>query len=74
MKVVEFNGGTSFENSEINMILLDKIKQHERVIEYLVQMQFNNIDRSKPREFLPATLNSEQMQETLNQKLINIYP
>jgi len=65
LKIVEFNGGTSFENSEVNIILLDKIQEHERVVQFLVEMQLNNIERSKPREFLRAILDTETLQKVL---------
>lgn len=69
LKVVEFNGGSTFENSEINIILLDKIKHHDKVINYLIQMQLNAIDRFKPREFLRPSLDTETIQQVLSKKL-----
>lgn len=74
LKVVEFNGWANYENPEINIILLDKINRHEFVLEYLIQMQHNNIERSKPREFLSANLITENLRHVLDKKLISQYP
>jgi hypothetical protein len=54
--------------------LLDKINEHERVVNYLVEMQLNNLERSKPRDVLRAVLDTETLQKCLNKKLIEQYP
>ena len=52
---------------------MDKIKHHEKVVNYLVQMQMNSIDKSKPREFLRTTLDSDTINQTISKKLTQIY-
>lgn len=67
--IVELNGGSTYENSNTNVILLDKIRDCERVVTYLVKMQLNNIERSKPREFLKPTLEQHALQQAISKQL-----
>jgi hypothetical protein len=53
---VEFNDSDSFENCENNVLLLDKINENERVVKYFIKIQYENLNISKPREFLRASL------------------
>lgn len=76
LKIVELNGGSSLtiENSSVNIILLDKILQHEQVMQYLIAMQLANINRSKPRQFLGATLDPDTLQMAVSKGFSDQYP
>lgn len=43
-------------------------------MEYLVQMQLNNIERAKPREFLKPVLDKKSLSDMLERKLMQHYP
>ena len=73
-RIVELNGWENFENPHINIILLDKINRHADVLDYFVHVQLQHIEKSKPREFLTANLNTEGLQQVLNKQLVSRYP
>ena len=85
LKTVEFNEvdpdleATAFEsgrpssyqhgNYDINILLLDNVKEHERVLGLFNRIQIHNIALGKPAQFLEPTLDKAVLEQVIKKKL-----
>jgi hypothetical protein len=57
------------DNYDINILLLDNVKEHSRVLELFNRIQIHNIARGKPAEFLQPTLDKGVLEQVIKKKL-----
>jgi len=85
LKIVEFNDITiqqetnvvfsgvadarQVDNHETNLLLLDRVLEHKRVLELLNRIQIQNIVQGKPKDFLLPVLDKEALQLVIQKKL-----
>lgn len=85
LKTVEFNevnlyqeasiiisglpSASQMDNYDINILLLDNVKEHKRVLELFNRIQIHNIAQGKPKEFLLPNLEKNVLEEVIKKKL-----
>lgn len=57
------------DNYDINILLLDNVKEHRRVLELFNRIQIHAIARGKPAEFLQPTLDKGVLEQVIKKKL-----
>lgn len=74
LKIVEFNQSPlshidqyQLDNFSMNVMLLDKIQDHQKVIDYMVRFQEQSLTHFKPKHFLKPTLDLKMLQEVNRQ-------